>query len=253
MNFISFDIVLEKIRENKTPYWRLFFDMGGQRATQPCDYFDPQQVTDDNLDEKINASVEKLKHVMDGYMKVFAGRKYFHIVMKPNVRANGETARFDYAFFIEGKGTEGTQQSLQGLPAMAANLGMVSKDVLDQKLELVKQQMQIEWMQKELEKKEQKLAEREKEIDSDANTMAKGMKKALMGIYNTIIDDDEMELKGIPGKDDEEADDEKTKATEELAEFVYNNFKSDKDVKNLLKIVKDYVNKKQTDQSQPQP
>ncbi len=243
MNSLSFDIILEKIKENESPKWTLYFDMGGRRSPYPSDIFNPSY-SKDELTDIIGQSTDKLQHVIDGYKKEFAGQKYFFISIEKGGTSNGKNNRFEYNFFINGenKSQGGHQYELGAIPA-----GMIPADHLEQKLNIVREQMKLDMLKRELEMKEKDISEKTKLLDSDANMMAKGFKKALMDIYNVIIDDDDISLKGIPGeKEKSPSDDKKTVATEKLAEFVFENFNSAQDVQKLLEIVKQYVTKKQS-------
>jgi len=241
---LTLDGIIQKIKDNKAPFWILYFDIGGQRAHNPCDFNDSESDKTKSIEQKIKASCDKLKFIISNYKNQFdTGKKKFYITIKKDRKANTETSRFDYIFSIN---NNIKKDNIQDTENRGYPLGMLPKQYIDQKLENLKKEFEIDYKTKDLIRREQELSDKNKIIDKESTIVEKGLTKSLLKIYDALTGE-KTSLVNIPDNTDKtnnEPADNRQEATERLATYIYENVKSEQEINKLFEAIKNLLVKK---------
>lgn len=225
---LSENLIYEKIRNNKTPYWTLYMHDGVLRSNNPSDIFDPDTLELKDEDTRIEASIRKLQSDLEYYKKELPKGipMYFYIVMKKTKTSNGEASVFSYNFKIINEqatalnGLEQTQQtSINGFRTPEEMDAHFQK-----KMELYQKELLLGIKEDEIRKKEKELMERDNELNKESTVVTRGIKNAFWQIADTLgwsNNAPTKSLTGTPSPTPVQSHDPKADKVEKLATYIY--------------------------------
>ncbi|HQF10645.1 MAG TPA: hypothetical protein PKV22_00020 [Paludibacteraceae bacterium] len=221
---LSENLIYEKIRNNKTPYWTLYMHDGVLRSNNPSDIFDPDTLELKDDDTRIEASIRKLQSDLEYYKKELPKGipMYFHIVMKKTKTSNGEASVFSYNFKITNEqatalnGIEQTQQ--QGINGFKTPEEMDA--YIQKKMEIYQKELLLGIKEEEIKKKEKELIERDNELNKESTVVARGMKNVFWQIAGELGWADNKPAAPLSGTPTN-SHDTKADKVEKIANYIY--------------------------------
>jgi hypothetical protein len=288
--------IIELIRTNKSPVWILrgrryahdmqmlpkggWFFEGKGTGRAKADDDDPdgnKLVTEAVINESINKFV--------GTLELIKNEPVFSYVIEMMPANNSPTHRRNtYEFTLDGNAAGATQtQSMAGIPQQyateqsMAGMGYVSKEYLDQKLNLERDRYQLEFerrmleadkqqLKAEMEKKEAEIKEMRETVGNNTKQLGNAFVLGIGSIVDAITGGKfntkqiAQQIAGIqPEPEATETTTDETpqqKEAERLAEYVYNNLKGEDEIKAFtelsIKMVDNFKEQMKTKKEQPQ-
>jgi len=238
----TFDLIKNRIRDSKFPFWSLQLIENFKNQSNIAQYYGADFEENDNDDTKIEKSLQKLETVVNS----FPDDCVFVIEIKNAKQANGSGILGPFRFTRAEKKEE-PKNALQGIPP-----GYVPESLLkgieerlqkdfDMKLMNFKKEAENEQRKKEFIRRCQELDEREKELKE----LQKGYESGVAKTADVLVEAGKKILAyfmqptataapapALSGTEAPEQD-EKTQAIDELAIFLYQNADTSV-IKNLL-------------------
>lgn len=244
----SKNFIFERIKDSKYPFWSLYLNQGFQNRSNVQQFFGGNFAEDDSDETKIEKSIKALQNTLS----TFDDSAVFIIELKNAKTANGNGIIGPFQFQNAETVKKDSEQAAPGLGAIPA--GYVPESMLkgiedkinaefNAKLERYKAESERREREAEFKRREEQLAEREKELKEQEKSYNSSVAKTA-DIFITI--GQKLAAHFFPATDDGVAaqmvvqqqqlgqpqtpqlNDEKMQAVDELSEFMYKNFDTDK-------------------------
>ena len=244
----SKNFIFERIKDSKYPFWSLYLNQGFQNRSNVQQFFGGNFDENDSDETKIEKSIKALQNTLS----TFDDSAVFIIELKNAKTANGSGIIGPFQFQNAETVKKDSEQAAPGLGAIPA--GYVPESMLkgiedkinaefNAKLERYKAESERREREAEFKRREEQLAEREKELKEQEKSYNSSVAKTA-DIFITI--GQKLAAHFFPAADDSVAaqmvipqqqlgqpqtpqlNDEKMQAVDELSEFMYKNFDSDK-------------------------
>lgn len=244
----SKNFIFERIKDSKYPFWSLYLNQGFQNRSNVQQFFGGNFDENDSDDTKIEKSIKALQNTLS----TFDDSAVFIIELKNAKTANGSGIIGPFQFQNAETVKKDSEQAAPGLGAIPA--GYVPESMLkgiedkinaefNAKLERYKAESERREREAEFKRREEQLAEREKELKEQEKSYNSSVAKTA-DIFITI--GQKLAAHFFPATDDGVAaqmvvqqqqlgqpqtpqlNDEKMQAVDELSEFMYKNFDTDK-------------------------
>lgn len=244
----SKNFIFERIKDSKYPFWSLYLNQGFQNRSNVQQFFGGNFAEDDSDETKIEKSIKALQNTLS----TFDDSAVFIIELKNAKTANGSGIIGPFQFQNAETVKKDSEQAAPGLGAIPA--GYVPESMLkgiedkinaefNAKLERYKAESERREREAEFKRREEQLAEREKELKEQEKSYNSSVAKTA-DIFITIgqklaahffpaADDGVAEQMVVPRQQlgqpqTPQLNDEKMQAVDELSEFMYKNFDTDK-------------------------
>ena len=242
----SKNFILERIKDSKYPFWSLYLNQGFQNRSNVQQFFGGNFEDDDSDETKIEKSIKALQNTLS----TFDDSAVFIIELKNAKTANGSGIIGPFQF----QNAETVKKDSEQAPGLGAiPAGYVPESMLkgiedkinaefNAKLERYKAESERREREAEFKRREEQLAEREKELKEQEKSYNSSVAKTA-DIFITIgqklaahlfpaADDSASAQMVIPqqqlGQPQTPLNDEKMQAVDELSEYMYKNFDTDK-------------------------
>lgn len=244
----SKNFIFERIKDSKYPFWSLYLNQGFQNRSNVQQFFGGNFAEDDSDETKIEKSIKALQNTLS----TFDDSAVFIIELKNAKTANGNGIIGPFQFQNAETVKKDSEQAAPGLGAIPA--GYVPESMLkgiedkinaefNAKLERYKAESERREREAEFKRREEQLAEREKELKEQEKSYNSSVAKTA-DIFITI--GQKLAAHFFPATDDGAAaqmvvqqqqlgqpqtpqlNDEKMQAVDELSEYMYKNFDTDK-------------------------
>lgn len=243
----SKNFIFERIKDSKYPFWSLYLNQGFQNRSNVQQFFGGNFAEDDSDETKIEKSIKALQNTLS----TFDDSAVFIIELKNAKTANGNGIIGPFQFQNAETVKKDSEQAAPGIGAIPA--GYVPESMLkgiedkinaefSAKLERYKAESERREREAEFKRREEQLAEREKELKEQEKSYNSSVAKTA-DIFITI--GQKLAAHFFPATDDGVAaqmvvqqqqlgqpqtplNDEKMQAVDELSEFMYKNFDTDK-------------------------
>lgn len=243
----SKNFIFERIKDSKYPFWSLYLNQGFQNRSNVQQFFGGNFEEDDSDETKIEKSIKALQNTLS----TFDDSAVFIIELKNAKTANGSGIIGPFQFQNAETVKKDSEQAAPGLGAIPA--GYVPESMLkgiedkinaefNAKLERYKAESERREREAEFKRREEQLAEREKELKDQEKSYNSSVAKTA-DIFITIgqklaahffpADDGVAAQMVIPQQQlgqpqTPQLNDEKMQAVDELSEYMYKNFDTDK-------------------------
>lgn len=239
--------VFERIKDSKYPFWSLYLNQGFQNRSNVQQFFGGNFEENDSDETKIEKSIKALQNTLS----TFDDSAVFIIELKNAKTANGSGIIGPFQFQNVETVKKDSEQAAPGLGAIPA--GYVPESMLkgiedkinaefNAKLERYKAESERREREAEFRRREEQLAEREKELKEQEKSYNSSVAKTA-DVFITI--GQKLAAHFFPAADDGAAaqmlvqqqqqqlgqpqlNDEKMQAVDELSEYMYKNFDTDK-------------------------
>lgn len=244
----SKNFIFERIKDSKYPFWSLYLNQGFQNRSNVQQFFGGNFAEDDSDETKIEKSIKALQNTLS----TFDDSAVFIIELKNAKTANGNGIIGPFQFQNAETVKKDSEQAAPVLGAIPA--GYVPESMLkgiedkinaefSAKLERYKAESERREREAEFKRREEQLAEREKELKEQEKSYNSSVAKTA-DIFITI--GQKLAAHFFPATDDGVAaqmvvqqqqlgqpqtpqlNDEKMQAVDELSEYMYKNFDTDK-------------------------
>lgn len=241
----SKNFIFERIKDSKYPFWSLYLNQGFQNRSNVQQFFGGNFEDDDSDETKIEKSIKALQNTLS----TFDDSAVFIIELKNAKTANGSGIIGPFQFQNAETVKKDSEQAAPGLGSIPA--GYVPESMLkgiedkinaefNAKLERYKAESERREREAEFKRREEQLAEREKELKEQEKSYNSSVAKTA-DIFITI--GQKLAAHFFPATDDgvaaqmvvqqqqlgqPQTPDEKMQAVDDLSEFLYKNFDTDK-------------------------
>lgn len=229
------ELIFERIRESGFPFWSLGLCQGFKNVANVQQYWGANFTEDDTPETQIKKSIETL----DNVIAPFPADSVFVIEILNSKNANGSGRLGPFQFSKTPSAPEKQTTSLQGIPDGYVPQSVLKgiEDNLQKQFDAKFEQFKVETERKqreadfrrreaELDEREKQLKELEKGYKSDVAKTADVLLAAGKAIVNYFIpglqSGNAAALQGVDNT--EQPQDAKSKAIDELAEYLYNNY-----------------------------
>lgn len=199
--------IIQIMEINKCPFYELTAKKGEYGNPFNIQSFHPAS-------EKEEEKIEEAKKALEQQAQMYQGRGWIFIIrMRPSKTSNQGTLVGPHEFVID-KELMTKKQGTGGLggfgnPAEAEAQGYVSRNTLNELLDIRDQRIKLQYEQEKIEDRKREIEEKEKEIEKRSAVPAKALEKAFWKITETLglLDDEKEEKpeKGVGGTDIEKA------------------------------------------------
>ena len=257
------DFIVERIKDTGFPFWSLGLVSGFKNIANVMQYWGADFEDEDSKETQIEKSINRLLTTLS----TFPADSEFQIDLKVSKQANGSGIVGPFLFVNNNDVKESETEKKQQIQLGAIPAGYVPESALkgledkltsdfDLRFERYKAEVEREKREEQFKRREESLIEREKELKElekaynssvakTADIFIEIGKKIASHFFpqggGTAVNNIAAPGPALAGPSEDAAQaDEKEKAVNELAEFVYNNF--DKD--NIIKLLENFKNYK---------
>ena len=247
------ELIFDRIKDSGYPFWSLLLSQGFKNTANVMQYWGNDFEDNDSDETKIEKSIKRLDNVISS----FPADSLFIIEIKNGKNATGSGVLGPFQFYAVAPSAPTEQkQNLSGVPdgylpqSMLKGIEENMQRQFDAKFEALKneydrkqREAEFERRVRELEERERDLRDLEKGYKSDvakATDVLLGAGKAIIKYLVPGLNEQSTAPSPALGEVSDEPQDEKSKAVDDLAEYLYNNF----DAQSINKLLSNLKNVK---------
>lgn len=231
------ELIFDRIKDSGYPFWSLLLSQGFKNTANVMQYWGSDFEETDSDDTKIEKSIKRLDNVISS----FPPDSLFIIEIKNGKNATGSGILGPFQFYaVAPSAPTEKNNNLSGIPdgyvpqSMLKGIEENMQRQFDAKFEAFKAETERRRKEEEFQRRERELDERERELKdlekgyksdvAKATDVLLGAGKAIIKYLVPGLNDTAAEPSPALGGVDDEPQDEKEQAVDNLAEYLYKNF-----------------------------
>lgn len=246
------ELIFDRIKDSGYPFWSLVLSQGFKNTANVMQYWGSDFEDTDSDETKIEKSIKRL----DNVVMSFPPESLFIIEIKNGKNATGSGVLGPFQFYAVAPSAQTETKTLSGIPdgyvpqSMLKGLEENLQRQFDARFEALKTESERREREKDFQRRERELEERERELKD----LEKGYKSDVAKATDVLLGAGKAIIKYlVPGLNEQttaaaapalgtvdEPQDEKSKAVDDLAEYLYKNF----DVQSINKLYSNLIKTK---------